>query len=650
TATEWRSTLGLAYFYNSSGELLALQQKNGRRMAALTMAILNSPPAGFTDILDFSIALETALNFNGFSKEELLKVTSMLSSLEPGDKSDWVKHNFKKDQLLLRGYQGYGFNFNGLYQEMAYLYAAQGEVEKSLRSIDTLLKYNEPYYQRDYTNLLDNASNIASVYYRSGHVENLDAFVAGYCERKKITELEFYQRLLGRSQPYQLTRNSLYSNFWNESSNVNLQYNEPGEIAFFFEKFREVASRLTNPDEKNFQLAIAYKHQGITLAHKSEVVKDNFDTLKVKDLFAKSIAHYQKVSKKYLAEIIERVGTGADVTASTRNALYLLPDVNTQFSPLGSRDFHWNFMSTCFMEYLIDQGLFDALYEDPKDLKLIESWLTDYHYHAMAGDIFMRHHAAFSSLEKIAAAFQKRNLQDKMDLNLLYLYLGYYACQQDDQSLALKYYTSVKPENFNNLLQYKILTGYTTSNSFKLMASAFTCFSENNQQAEAKKILDFFKKPANRSSMYAFAAREFVEKKKDPLIIQLFLDSAIVEMGRTENLNSDQPNRFRVAVTLVTQSPTDQSIGQAQNIIKNQTLKFIVLQRMARGIAYNQELYKASNMIPDNISDNDIMEFLRNILIGYAESQTVRGEWQEYQDSGFWFDRTEYTPYVNESN
>ncbi len=647
---EWRATLGLAYFYNSTEYLLDLQKKNAKRSAVAVLSMIDKPLVNFTEFIHFSIALETGINFNGFTPEELTKVIRALSPFENGIRSEWVTSHFKRDQLLIRGYQGYGFNFNGLYQNLACLYAADGKVEKSLQAIDTLLKYSEPYYQRDYTTMLDNASNVASVLYRSQHGDQMDAFVNGYCARKKITLIEFYQRLLGRAKPYNLTRLSKYQNFWNEDHNPNLQYGEEHEIAFFYDKFREVINQSANVDERNFLLAIAYKHQGIVVAHKAEMVHEKGSEEIIRGLFRKSIEHYNKVSSGYLAAIIDRVSVGADVMAAPRSSLYLFPDFINAFTPHGARDYHWNYMSASFIEFLIDENWFIGLYKESAELSLIENWLNDYHVHVFAGDIFMRTHTDPHVLTKLEESLDSLKAHTKVDLNLLYLYLGLNAMDQNDHPLALKYYSRLRTENFGSLFRSKILPGYLSSSSFKLIGKAYSCFIQNDKPDDAKRLLEFFRKPANRSSLYAFVAREFGNINSGDPRVKILLDSAIAEMGREENRTSAQPNRFGVAVGLVTSDPSEHSIEEAKGIIKNQAIKFVILQRISRALAHRERLFLAAQLIPANISDADQLVFLWDILLGYAERQPTTAEWKEYEDTYTWFDKTDFLPYVDETD
>lgn len=648
---EWRTTLGLAYFYNSTEALMRVQQENAERSAQAVLTLFEKTPSNYDDILNFTFSLETALNFNAFSKDELASVINALSPFEPGTKSAWVTNHFKRDKLLIRGYQGYGFNFNGLYQELALLYAADGNVGKSLQAIDTLLKYNEPYYQRDYTNMLDNAANVASVLYRTQHADLLDEFVGGYCENKKITEIEFYQRLLGRAQPYNLTRISNYQGIWPEAHNPNLSYGEEKEISFFYQKFREAATKSSNANERNLMLALSYKNEGITIAHKAELVGRKYDRETVRALFDKSILHYNQLNAAYLNESIEQTITAAaDLISAPRSRLFLFPDMIYPFVPQGARDYHWNYMSASFIDYLIDKNLFSTFYKETAELKLFETWLTDYHYHMIFNHLFMRAHADFDVLVKLESELAKLDAKDRVDLNFLYLYLGYYAVEKGDQSLALQYYSKLRVENFGNGLRFRISPGLSNNTSFALMAKAFNFYLQNGKQAEAKNILNFFKKSVNRSTLYAATAREFSVQQAKASLVMALLDSAKLEMNRLENLNSEQPNRFRIVVAMLVHSPTEGSITQANGIIKNQALKLTIQQRMAQQLAYRGELFKATEIIPSNLSDADQLDFLWYILHGHADSKPTTPEWEEYENIYEVWKTMKWVPYVDETN
>lgn len=648
--SNWRATLGLLHFYNPTEEWKQLQIKHSRRCAQHVLTILKNPPQPFSNILDFGITLETAINFNAFEPQELDFVINSLSPFVATEKSDWVKASFQRHNLLFRGYQGYAYRHNGLYQMLAYLYAAKGNAPFAVQAVDTLLKYNQSYFMNDYSTMLDNATNVASVFYRTNHANELSDFVRGYCAHKNITQVEFYQRLLGRAKPYQLSRNIGLFDFWEETQNLNLQYGDHDETEFFFEAAREAILATTSSDEAKFLLAVSYKDQGVFLAHRSDVTNRPYDTTEVEILFAKAIAHYQDVSKSYLNQIIERAGNGAEFSASPRKHLFIYPDVISSFLPLGARDFHWNYMSPVFIRYLIDQNLFADFFQERSEQLLLQEWLASYQYHAFAEEVFQRNQAPLEFFEQLDKAVVAVGADKNVDLNLLYLFAGYYAKAQGKETQAAEYYMRVKADNLANIFNYRLLTDYIRSGSFILVGHAYSCLQRNNYTGQAHNILEFFKKPANRSSLYAYAAllEEISGRANEQG--KLLIDSAIAEMNRVENLNLLQPNRFTIGSVLLARTPSQKSVAEALRLIKNQPIKFGAMRNFSSFVSYRKQAYLATTIIPDNISDADRLFFLRSILQGSVEGMEVSEPWRQLNKNVGQPNRLDNLIYVEESN
>ncbi len=210
--------------------------------------------------------------------EEIIKI---LSPFEGTTRSDWVANHYQRDNLAVRGASNKSFNFNGLFQELAYLYAASGNVPRVLQSMDTLLRYNQNYFQNDYGTIPDNAAHIAACFYRYAKTDQLNEFVSGYCQRKKISEQEFYARLLARCKLYEFSTGVLNFPTFDWDFNLSLEYSDDKQLDFFFTKYREVINRtVIDLNERKFQLALSFKDEGIIRIRKLEVA--GMDSLRKK--------------------------------------------------------------------------------------------------------------------------------------------------------------------------------------------------------------------------------------------------------------------------------------------------------------------------------------------------------------------------------
>ena len=196
---DFSATAGLAYYLNQEESLKSIVLRNAKRSARWALQILKEQPEEFTDISNLSLALDNGINHKAFSSEEINDLLGILSPFENNPRTPWLEKNYEKDKTLVRGFFNYGHRYNGLYQELAYLYAAAGKPELVLRSVDSLLRYQDNFYQNDYATYVENASNIAAVFYTYGTTIYLDAFVQGYCNRKNVTAVEFYNRLVSRA-------------------------------------------------------------------------------------------------------------------------------------------------------------------------------------------------------------------------------------------------------------------------------------------------------------------------------------------------------------------------------------------------------------------------------------------------------------------
>jgi len=628
---ELRVTLELAYYRNPDSKIGQLRTRNALRSKNWVMRILSNQPTEFNDIQNVNLALENAINHNQVSDEEINKLLSLLSPFE-GNPSDWVRKNYHRDKLLVRGSQDYGFKFNGLYQELAYLYAAIGNSARAIQCVDTLLLYNQNNFQGDYANGADNATNIAAVFFRTGKVgAELDLFVREYCKRKNTTHEDFYARVIGRSLKSYTTSSNLHLYFWGDAySNMNLIYSSRAQLSFFFSKYRQtVEESLPQGNERNFLLSLSFKNEGI-LKSLNQESPDN--DLSVTGYFDKAVKYYKEVDQNYLDQTISVLGvSAADELIVPRKFLFVYPDIKTVFHPLEPRSYFFFYTSDVFLEYILNNELFEIFYPTLTEMDYFRFWLRDYHQKMWVANYFMGEPIRYVVLQKLEKELSTRGAIDKIDLNFLYMYIGYDAQQAGDIEKMLYYYRQIQPANILNTLRSKEFPGQVNGHSLRLLAFAVEGFAKNNLFDDAYHLMSSFRKPINRSSLYAFAAVMLQLERFNGDVVQRLIDSAFVELNRVENLTTGQPHRQILAYARTLQDPV-LNTPEANRLVKNLGGKSVTQQRICASFGFHNKLYDGRENIPPLISATDQAIFNWYILYGYGKNLNQPNEsWNKFE-------------------
>ena len=120
-------TAGLALHFHPDDTLNALVKRNAKRSGHLALRVLKEQPEDYSDVLYLSLALENGIDHHVFSPDEINQLLNILSPFENGSKIFLARKNYQRDKVQVQGAYSYGTKFNGLYQELAYLYAAAGK-------------------------------------------------------------------------------------------------------------------------------------------------------------------------------------------------------------------------------------------------------------------------------------------------------------------------------------------------------------------------------------------------------------------------------------------------------------------------------------------------------------------------------------------
>ena len=641
-------TAGLAYFLNPNEKLNLIVKNNAKRSANWAMIVFKTQPVDFDDIQNLSMALEEGINHKIFSAVEINQLLKILSPFENEARTPWLEKNYQRNNMLVRGSFSYGLRFNGLYQDLAYLYAAAGNTEKAFRCIDTLLQYQQNFYQNDYATYAENASNIAAVYYTYGNTSRLDEFVEGYCTRKKISAEEFYDRLVTRSVIEGFTSSNV--NFYSRRggqmfSNMNIKYSSDEMLSFFFTKLKEEISKIKDKNEKNFNLATTLKNEGNLFAYRNEI--RGTKNIVTDQYYKEAITYYQLLPKKYLNQSISVSGlAGSETLTVPKKFLFLYPDYRVSFHPFEPRTLVYYYNSFSFTEYLLDNNLFDTLYENTEDLKFFEMWLTDYHMFMSTRNWTLHDAIPVDKLDRLASKLEQRKANQLADLNILYLHLGEQAFGLNEIEKGISYCKKIQPDKLLNAFQYKNID-WVNNYSFELVGKCIADLSANNQFDLAYILLNVFKKEVNRSSLYAYASQLLLVKQQSSVPAQRLLDSALVEMNRLDNPAVFQPNRLQIAMALMYQDP-DKNSKEAYRVIKNSRNKFEAMKRFSKAFALKGNLYKAKQQTPSLISSADNSSFLSNIAEGFSITKPKKKEWMKFKSNELIFTRR-FLPYLNEN-
>jgi len=644
---DFSTTAGLAYFLNQNDSLQSMVTRSAKRSARWSMQIFKQQPGGFSDIQNVSLALDDGINHKIFSSQEIDQLLQILSPFENKTPSSWIETNYEQEKVMVRGAFNYGFRYNGLFQDLAYLYAAAGKPEKALQCMDTLLRYQASFYQNDYATHVENAANIAVVFYTYGKTDMLDKFTQGYCKRKNIDAVEFYNRLVSRAmfEPFEASVTNFYTGGGGQALiNPNLLFSSDQMMTYFFTKLKTEVLKIHNASDRNLTMAVILKNEGILYDVRNEI--RGIKRIKTDQQYAEAIHYYQRVPKDYLEQNISIVSTAADFVTMPRKFLFLFPDYRVPFHPFEPRSLVQFYYSSAFISYLLDQNLFDSLYESTSTFKYFELWLLDYQVLMSTRDFSMQRPMPVLLMERLASKLEQRKADQSADLNILYFHLGDQAFRSNETKKGVAYLEKIRRDKLLNAFQYKNFN-FVNDYSFELVGKAIANLSANNQFDLGFQLLNVFKKEVNRSSLYAYASQLLSLDQKSPEAAQRLLDSARAEMKRLDNPALFQPNRHQVAMALMYLDP-DKNAKEAYQTIKNSSDKFEAIARFSKAYAFHGNLYAAQKQMPALISTGDKADFLRKIMEGLNLRKPRRSEWESFKENELIFTRR-FLPYINES-
>jgi energy-coupling factor transporter ATP-binding protein EcfA2 len=644
-------TAEMNHYYMQNERSAALVQSNAERSANWALHILSEQPEDFSDIQHLHLAIENGLNNRVFSSDQVNEILSVLSPFEPGERSSWVIDSYPPDRVLIRGAQPvYGNRHNGLYQMLAYLYAAADQPGLAIQSVDSILVNQSTFFENDYNGHSENATHIAAVFYTYNHLDALDRFVDEYSSRANWSPADFYDRLVSKAylDLYLADHFNYYAGSPRYYGNPYLKFSSDEMLTFFFAKMREDLDRVNNSDTRNYNLALSYKNEGILKAFRNEIRMNPDANSLLSPLFDEAVAHYRRVSGSYLNQTISTPSSSqAQSETFARKHFFLFPDMRMPFyfGEPRARTFFYN--SAAFPAYLIESGIFEEMYSERDTHRYFEFWMQDYHATMVSRDWLFREPIASAIMGSLADHLQRLNASESADLNLLYIHLADAAFNSGNSEVGLANLRSIETDRLLNSFQYS-LPFFINTYSLEMVAHAVANATLHGEIDLAFSLIDVFQQQVNRSSLYGYASQRLsLQYRAEEAAVQL-IDSARTEMLRLDNPSVFQPNRLILSAALMYQDP-ENNRDEAYLVIKNSFNKFNAMRNFSKSHGFDGEFYEGISHIPDLVSSTDRLSFYYNILHGYNTNGEIDPEWETYYNNQFVFIRR-FLPYIPEGS
>lgn len=622
----------MSHYYSPEMGYDQIIERNASRMALLLKEIVYGDLREFKDTQEIIDLIEYTLNEDALAKSEINEIIKNLSPIEDGfDNNSWLLERFSKEQIHKISHLDFGFNFNGLYQELGYLYAAVGNTKKLNQVIDTLITNNSNYPNESYLTQIDNALNIAHYLKKYGHSSAYKQFIKDYSAKEGISELDYYQRLVAYAgYKFPSIQKMGLDGFFilNRSHNLNLDFNNASEIKALYEEYLQVINEsLINDTEKSFLRALAYKDMGISLAKRQFFEPNGVDQVTLNNLFETSLQYFRAVDKDYLAEEIRIPNMLSNAkTTYPREYLFLYPDIRDPILTIPPQISLMNYSSASFLKYLLENGLFQELYSN-ETVQYIPDWLAE--YDALLGSGFSDIVVVDPDILRKLALQVSTNFEPLQDqFSLLYLMVGNQEGYDGRLENAAHNYQKVSMDAIFDILGSPFR--FLNDDIMRRLAHATGQMSQSGKPDIGYELIMRFSNPINRSQLYAYAAKEAIISDGKKPYVDVLIDSSYTEAERVENTDA-QPNRTVIAAALAFRNQGD-DIAEAYRVIKNETLKARGIWWISRGLAFNNDLYGSFAAIPNNLNDDDICGYLYEVFHDYnRNNQPESPYWQRYE-------------------
>ncbi len=615
--------------FNPEERLSNMVKVKARDLGELVYQIFKKGEGKNWNVKELNEGLEYALNHRVYSNEEIQALIQWLSPLD-GNQSAFASAIYRAEKSINVGALQDQLAFNGLYEELAFLYASQGKVSKVLQCVDTLHRYHPNF--NDYT--IDGYTP-AAYFAAYGHWKQLEEYASAYSMKRNHLSFEFYEKVLDRAglagfmTQWKAEGGGPFQNKWH---NTILEYLDPEVIQTLYQVYQDaIVHDSGSPDELNFNLAVFFKHYGIYLAKRYEDKRASNWESEVFIWLEKSWGHYKKVAKTFLSNEVS-TSMGGEIARRPGKFLYLYPDILTKEPPHEPRIWLTNYYSGIFFEYLYRNKLLNEIHISFEEVELVRLWMVDYKNQALGGTDF-DNPIEVETLEMVDDFLTHHPESNKIDKNLVRLILTAHYFESNQPDIAQQKIEMVEGANFANILS----EGFPFQNnvSFQLIGDAFLNLGRLGQFSKASSLLVNISDGRNRAGIYSYASAH-LSLLGEVSLARKYLDSARLEVSRMDKIEPaawDFRKNLAYAVALLDDNGKERSLQLIRNL--DDAWRYLSVGLIIRAMVHNHHYYLAYSDFPKFTSSDMQLNYIDNMLYAMNREQTQKG-WEEYDKNYNW--------------
>lgn len=615
-------------YHLDDSELNTVLSSRAKDLSELVVDILMKGKGINWNAKEINEGIELSLNHKAFTKEDIRVLTKALSPFE-GNQSDFISNLYPKSKLLFTGSNQDQLAYNGLYQELAYLYAAQGNAKLAIQCVDTLHSYHSNY--DDYAT---DGYTVAGYFIKYNYWEALEEYVATYSKMRDHPHYKFYEKIIDRSANmsfYLWWRfNSIFFINANKWHNPILEFQDLTTVLNLFEIHESIIKNGSlDRDNLNYALANLYKKKGITLA-KWEDDKNIIEKSKeIENSFRTSLNYYNQISDSFLDEEVKLT-----YSQYSRRELFKYPDyaeLQSVYEPRNS--LLGNSKSSAFFHWICTSGKFNSFYNTVGELEQIMIWLNSHDIN-LALSTSSSVPIELTTLELCDSLISQHPKNSSLNKNILYLMLLNTYFDVSKKSEAIDNIDKIDMSSLSSLSTDP--NPFVRSIAFQNVCNAFSNLVVNDKIEWASEMLVDIKNEKNRAGIYGYASvnLSLAGNKK---LARVYLDSALnIINGLRAIPNTFFDFRKNIAYAIALQGD-ENSKPDALQLVKNMEdfTRHLSNGLITRGIIANGEYYPAYSDFPQFVSPDTKLYYINHILHEKVRAQQ-QDEWTLYHHNYNW--------------